>query len=239
MLRSFGNRPPHPVFVDRLAVTPLESITISVDRHNPPYVEEQWGELRGASVELVRDAFASQGVSVRFDPVDGVMAQAIHLAAGHADAAADITITQRRLRWFCFSDRYHVEDLQLYTRRHGPLWPGWQHFHGRLGVKADSYAHEFLVRHHHLVPLVPVDSTERLLEILREERVQGIVLSRITGATLHEEGAEEIVASGAPFGPAPLALAALPERAAVLEIFNAGLAMVGGEAERLSPFRPH
>jgi ABC-type amino acid transport substrate-binding protein len=171
--------------------------------------------------------------------VDGVVAQAIHLSAGRADAAADFTITDRRLRWFRFSDHYHLEELQLYTLKHGPIWPGWGHFHGRLSVKADSYAHEYLVRHHHLVPVLPVDSTERLLEALHEGRVQGIVLSRTTGAALEdEERLDGIVASGPPFGPAPLALAALPERAEALEIFNAGLALVGGEEERLSPFRP-
>ena len=37
---------------------------------------------------------------------------------------------------------------------------------------------------------------------------------------------------------APLALAALPDRADVLDWFNAGLAIVGGEGEQLSPFRP-
>jgi ABC-type amino acid transport substrate-binding protein len=221
-------------------VNSLETVTVTVDRLNPPYVEEEWGVLRGATIDLVLAAFGSQGVSVTFDPVDGVLAQAIHLSAGRADAAADFTITDRRLRWFRFSDHYHLEELQLYTRKHGPIWPGWAHFHGRVGVKADSYAHEFLIRHHHLVPLLPVDSTERLLESLREDRAQGIVLSRITGAALQEEGLlDEIVASGPPFGPAPLALAALPEREAVLEVFNAGLAVVGGEEERLSPFRPH
>jgi ABC-type amino acid transport substrate-binding protein len=214
------------------------SVTITVDRANPPYVVEEWGELRGATVELVRDAFATQGVEVVFDPVDGVIAQAIHLSAGRADAAADFTVTERRLRWFRFSDRYHVEELQVFTLRRGPIWPGWHHFHGTLGVKADSYAHEYLVRHHQQVPLFPVDGTERLVEMLREGRVQGIVLSRITGAALLEEGGHaDLVASGAPFGPAPLALAALSGGEDVLTCFNAGLALVGTEVERLSPFR--
>lgn len=215
-------------------------MTITVDRLNPPYVVEEWGELRGATVELVRAAFRSQGVDVTFDPVEGVIAQEIHLSAGRADAAADFTITERRLRWFRFSHRYHVEELQILTSKYGPLWPGWHHFHGTLGVKSDSYAHEYLIRHHHLVPIFPVDSTERLFQVLEEGRVQGIVLSRITGAALLEDGSHpSVVASGAAFGPAPLALAALAERESVLEVFNAGLAVVGGEAERLSPFRPH
>jgi ABC-type amino acid transport substrate-binding protein len=221
-------------------VSDLLAVTVTIDRLNPPYVAEEWGELRGATVDLVRDAFRTQGVDVTFDPVDGVMAQEIRLTAGRADAAADFTITDRRLRWFRFSDRYHVEELQIFTLKHGPIWPGWHHFHGTLGVKTDSYAHEYLIRHHHLVPLLPVDTTERLFDVLDEGRVQGIVMSRITGVALLEDGSHpDVVASGAPFGPAPLALAALPEREEVLQLFNAGLAVVGGEAERLSPFRPH
>ena len=221
-------------------VSDVTSVTITVDRLNPPYVVEEWGELRGATIDLVRNAFAARGVVVLFDPVDGPMAQAIHLSAGRADAAADFTVTERRLRWFRFSHRYHLEELQVFTLKHGPIWPGWRQFHGTLGVKTDSYAHEYLIRHHHRVPLVPVDATERLFDALHEERVQGVVISRITGAALLADGAHpDVVASGAPFGPAPLALAALPEREDVLDCFNAGLAVVGDEVERLSPFRPH
>jgi ABC-type amino acid transport substrate-binding protein len=216
------------------------TVTITVDRRNPPYVEETGGELHGATVDLVRAAFATQGVEVTFDAVDGVIAQAIHLSAGRADAAADVSVTERRLRWFRFSQRYHVEELQIFTRKHGPIWTGWAHFHGTLGVKADSYAQEWLIRHHPQVPLFPVDGTERLFEALAEGRVRGIVLSRITGQALIAEGGHgDVMASGAPFGPAPLALAALPDRQSVLDCFNAGLAVVGTEEERLSPFRPH
>lgn len=218
----------------------LDRVIVTVDRLNPPYVEEVGGELRGVTVDLVVRAFATQGVEVGFDPVDGPMAQAIHLSAGRADLAADLTVTERRLRWFRFSHHYNVEELQVYTLRRGPIWPGWAHFHGILGVKADSYAQEYVIRHHHQVPLFPVDTTERLIEILREGRVQGIVMSRVTGAALLAEGSyADIGASGAPFGPAPLALAALPDRADLLEPFNAGLALVGGEHEQLSPFRRH
>lgn len=213
-------------------------MTITVDRLNPPYVTEVWGELRGATVDLVREAFASQGVAVVFDSVDGPVAQAIHLSVGRADAAADFTITERRLNWFRFSQRYHLEELQVFTLKHGPIWTGWREFHGALGVKADSYAHEYLIRHHHLVPLVPVDTTERLFDVLREGRARGVVMSRITGAALLADGNHpDVVSSGAPFGPAPLALAVLPGREDVLACFNAGLAVVGDEVERLSPFR--
>lgn len=217
----------------------LERVTVTVDRENPPYAWDERGVLRGATVDLLQRAFATQGVEVQFDPVDGPMVQAIHVSAGRADAAADFTITARRQRWFAFSAPYNIEELQLYALRHGPIWPGWRHFHGTLGVKTESYAHEFLIRHHHTVRLALVDSTERLLESLREGRVQGVVMSRTTGeALLADQSVAEIGPSGVPFGPAPLALAVLPDREEVLERFNAGLREVGGEQEQLSPFRP-
>lgn len=218
----------------------LDRVRITIDRGNPPFSEELNGDLQGVSVDLIRRAFASQNVEVAFDLVDGPMAQAIHLSAGRADAAADITITERRLRWFRFSRRYYVEELQVYTSRHGQVWSGWAHFHGTIGVKTDSYAYDYLVRHHPQTLLLPVDTTERLLDVLAEGRAQAIVMTRVTGATLLAENEHhDLVASGAPFGPAPLALAALAERQEVLDCFNAGLAVAGDEAELLSPFRPH
>ncbi len=221
-------------------MTMLNLVRITIDRGNPPFSQELYGELQGVSVDLIRRAFASQHVEVEFDPVDGPMAQAIHLSAGRADAAADMTVTERRQRWFRFSHRYYVEELQVYTSRHGQVWTGWAHFHGKIAVKTDSYAYDYLVRHHPQTALLPVDTTERLLDVLAAGRAQAVVMTRVTGATLlAEDQSHDLVASGAPFGPAPLALAALPERQDVLDIFNAGLAVAGDEAELLSPFRPH
>lgn len=127
-------------------------ITVAVDRRNPPYVFEERGELRGTTIELLERISTQAELDLTFDPVDGPMAQAIHVAAGRADVAADFTVTQRRLRWFRFSRRYAVEELQVFTRRTGTIWPGWAHFHGTLGVKADSYAQEYLIRHQHRIP---------------------------------------------------------------------------------------
>lgn len=215
----------------------VEHVTIAVDRQNPPYAWEEWGELRGATVDLLRRVFTVQHVAVTLHAVDGPMAQAIQVSAGLTDAAADFTITARRQRWFHFSQPYNMEELQVYALRHGPIWPGWRTFRGVLGVKSNSYAHEFLIRHHHTVRLALVDSTERLLESLREQQVQGIVMSRVTGTALLAESTE-IGPAGVPFGPAPLALAALPGHEDALDAFNAGLRIVGGEQEILSPFAP-
>ena len=215
-------------------------VIITVDRLNPPDVRQTGGELTGVTTDLLREAFAASGVTVAFDPVDGPLAQSLHVSAGRADAAGDFTITERRSRWFRFSHRYHLEELQVFTLRHGPIWPGWGHFHGLLAVKTDSYAHEYLIRHHRHIRLFPVDTTERLLTMLREGRVAGAVMSRVTGlALLDDDSARDIGPSGAPFGPAPLALAALPDRVAVLEQFNAGLALVGADTARFSLFRRH
>lgn len=208
-----------------------QRLSIAIDRNNPPYAFEDGFGLAGASVTIVTRALAQRGVEADFVPVDGLAAQTIQLAAGRVDAAADITITERRASFFHFSDRYLIEELQLFGLKHGPAWPGWRAFHGTLGVKADSYAHEYLVRHVPGVPSLPVDSTGRLVELLLHGTVQMVLLSRASGAALVADLHDaDLAAHGAPFGAAPLALAVLPERDDVLDIFNAGLAATGGAA---------
>jgi ABC-type amino acid transport substrate-binding protein len=207
------------------------SLRIAVDRGNAPYVVEDGFGLAGASVDVISTALVRRGVEVEFMPVDGLAAQMIALAAGRVDAAADITITERRRDFFSFSNRYLIEELQLFGLKHGPAWTGWRGFTGTVGVKADSYAHEYLVRQHAGVRSLPVGGTARLIELLRDGVVEMALLSRATGAALVAEAEEvELVAHGAPFGAAPLALATLPERAEVLDLFNAGLAESGGGA---------
>lgn len=205
-------------------------VTIAIDRNNPPYAQSDESGLHGASIAIVTDAFAARDVEVEFCPVEGLVAQTIRLAAGRVDAAADMTVTPRRNAFYRFSDRYLIEELQLFGLKHGPSWPGWRAFRGALGVKVDSYAHEFLLSQHPRVPSVPVDSSERLLALLRSGEVQAIVLSRAAGAVLLGSAPAELTAHGSPFGAAPLALAALPDRGDVLDAFNVGLAATGGAA---------
>lgn len=215
-----------------------ERMLIAVDHLNPPFsVADQWGAVRGFSIDLIRAAFAHGGYEVEFLPLDGPMAQIMWLAAGRVDAAADITVTERRRAWFAFSAYYHVEELMIFGRRDGPIWPGFRHFTGKLAVKVNSYVQEYLVRHHPHIPLLAVESTEAELEALRAGRVQGFAATRETGLALIAAGnAQDLIAEGAPFGPAPLALAALPHQAErVLPPFNAGLEVLhrSGELARL------
>ena len=204
------------------------TVRIAVDRSNAPYVFEDGIAVAGASVAVIAAALAQRGVEAEFVPVDGLAAQMIALAAGRVDAAADITITERRRGFFSFSNRYLIEELQLFGLKHGPAWTGWRGFAGTIGVKADSYAHEYLIRQQPSVRALPVGGTERLIELLRDGAVELALLSRASGAALiANKDRAELAAHGAPFGAAPLALAALPERAEVLELFNAGLAASG------------
>jgi ABC-type amino acid transport substrate-binding protein len=205
-------------------------VSVAIDRNNPPYALSDDNGLHGASIDIISDAFAARGIEVEFCPVEGLVAQTIRLAAGRVDAAADMTVTARRNAFYRFSDRYLIEELQLFGLKHGPAWPGWRTFRGTLGVKADSYAHEFLLSQHSGVPALPVDGSDRLLALLRAGEVQAIVLSRAAGAALLASAPDELTAHGAPFGAAPLALATLPDRGEVLEAFNAGLATTGGAA---------
>lgn len=203
----------------------LDRLVIAVDHLNPPFAFADGLDARGFSVELVRAAFGRAGIEADLRPVDGPMAQIMWLAAERVDAALDITVTERRRTWFAFSDHYHVEELMVFGLRSGPIWPGFRHFTGRLAVKVNSYVHEYLVRHYPRIPLVTVDSTESELEELRTGRVQGFAATRETGLALIREGAAaDLIAEGAPFGPAPLALAARPDDAGrVIAPFNRGL----------------
>jgi ABC-type amino acid transport substrate-binding protein len=207
----------------------IDRVTICVDRLHPPYVYEKYGDLRGVTVELVRAAFAARGIEAALYPTDGPMAQVVHLSAGRADLAADITITEQRRRWFVFSDPYIVEELQILMLRRGPVWPGWSHFSGCVGVKVASYAMEHLLRFQRRARLVSMESTERLLKALVDQQVDAAVVSRVSAEALTSgSGRAEIGARGSPFAPAAVALAALPGREALLEEFNRGLAVVGG-----------
>ena len=214
-----------------------DELTIAVDHLNPPFAVADGGEVTGFSVDLIRAALAYAGVGVEFRPVDGPVAQLIWLAAGRVDAAADITVTERRRAWFDFSAYYHVEELMVFTLRGGPIWPGFRHFSGKLAVKVNSYVHEYLVRHQPHIPLVTVDSTEAELEELRAGRVQGFAATRETGLALIAAGqAPDVLPSGHPFGPAPLALVCLRDAGDhVLTPFNAGLDALhrSGELDRL------
>jgi putative amino-acid transport system substrate-binding protein len=219
-------------------VTATDRLLIAVDHLNPPFsVADEWGDVRGFSIDLIRAAFAHGGYAVEFLPLDGPMAQIMWLAAGRVDAAADVTVTDRRRAWFAFSAYYHVEELMIFGRRDGPIWPGFRHFTGKLAVKVNSYVQEYLVRHHPHIPLLAVESTEAELEALRAGRVQGFAATRETGLALIAAGnAQDLIAEGAPFGPAPLALATLPHQAErVLPPFNAGLEALqrSGELARL------
>ncbi len=201
-------------------------IRIAVDRFNPPFSRlNSFQDAEGFSIDVIRGAYASQNVVVNFVPVDGPMAQLLWLAAGRVDAAADMTVTERRRAWFGFSQWYHMEELMIFGLRDGPLWPGFRAFHGRLAAKANSYVLEYLIRRHPHIPLVIVDSTEAELEALRDGRVSHIAATRETGnALIQAEGVEDLVAEGTPFGPAPLALAILTTSdQATVEIFDRGL----------------
>jgi ABC-type amino acid transport substrate-binding protein len=199
-------------------------VTIAIDRSNPPYSFEKDGELRGSTIALVTQAFAGEAIQPQFTAVDGPLAQTVAVAAGRAEMAADVSVTPRRAQWYRFSNHYGTEELQVFTMRDGPLWPGVRYFHGILGLKSDSYAQEYLIRHHRTVPLVLAETTEQVIELLRRGRAQAIVLARAAGeAFLAQSEETDVLARGAPFGATLLALSALPEHQELLDRFNQGL----------------
>src|SRR5581483_3602799 len=159
------------------------------------------------------------------------------LAAGRVDAAADITVTERRRAWFAFSSFYHVEELMVFGRKGGALWPGFRHFQGLVAVKSNSYVQEYLTRHFPTVRLREVDSTEGELAAVLDGQADVFAATRETGLALIRAGeAPDLLAEGTPFGPAPLALASLAsDEERVIAPFNAGLELLrqDGELDRL------
>lgn len=213
------------------------SLRLAFDRFNPPFATVHDGEAEGFSVAVIRAAYAYSGIEVEVLGLDGPMAQIMWLAAGRADAAADITVTERRRAWFAFSAYYYVEELMVFGRKHGPIWPGFRHFRGVVAVKTNSYVQEYLIRHHPELRRLEVDSTEAQLTAVLEGRAQVFAATRETGLALIRAGeAQELLAEGVPFGPAPLAVAALPDDAQrVITPFNVGLDALQqcGELDRL------
>jgi putative amino-acid transport system substrate-binding protein len=210
---------------------------IAFDRRNPPFSTTEAWETTGFSVALVRAAFAHAGIEIEVIAVDGPMAQTMWLAAGRVDAAADITVTERRRAWFAFSSYYHVEELMVFGREGGALWPGFRHFHGSIAVKSGSYVQEYLIRHFPTLRLIEVDSTDAELAAVLDGRADVLAATRETGMALIGTGeAPGLLAEGTPFGPAPLALATLrDEEQRVIEPFNTGLEALrqDGELDRL------
>jgi putative amino-acid transport system substrate-binding protein len=200
-------------------------LRIAFDRLNPPFSTVRDWEAEGFSVSLVREALAYAGIELEVQGLDGPMAQTMWLAAGRVDAAADITVTERRRAWFAFSSYYYVEELMVFGRKGGVLWPGFRHFHGTIAVKSGSYVQEYLIRHFPTLRLLEVDSTEDELAAVLDGRAAVFAATRETGMALIQGGAApDVLAEGTPFGPAPLALAALHgDEERVIAPFNAGL----------------
>jgi ABC-type amino acid transport substrate-binding protein len=214
-----------------------EPLRIAFDRLNPPFATVRDWESSGFTVAVVRAAYEHAGMAVEAVGLDGPMAQLMWLAAGRVDGAADITDTARRRAWFVFSTYYHIEELMVFGRRDGPIWSGFRHFRGIVAVKANSYVQEYLIRHQPELRRLEVDSTEAQLEAVLQGRAQVFAATRETGMALIRAGeAPDILAEGVPFGPAPLALAAMPDDAErVIAPFNAGLDALhlSGGLERL------
>jgi putative S-methylcysteine transport system substrate-binding protein len=185
-------------------------LRIAFDKLNPPFSTVNDEHADGFSVSLVRAALAHAGIEVDVLGMDGPMAQIMWLAAGRVDAAADITVTERRRAWFAFSSFYHVEELMVFGRKGGALWPGFRHFQGLVAVKSNSYVQEYLIRHFPTVRLREVHSTEGELTALLDGHADVFAATRETGLALIDAGeAPELLAEGTPFGPAPIALASL------------------------------
>lgn len=215
----------------------LDLVSLAVDSDNPPFAFEVDGELDGFSVELCRLICERAGIEVRYHRVNGPAAPPVLLAAGVARAALDIAMSERRRRWFSFSQGYLLDRLAVFLPRSGPLWAGLDQVHGALAVRANSFEEEFLRAHHRTLRLAPVDSGGALLAAVRGRRAGGFVISEAAGlALIARDGGEDFREAGHSFGLCRLALASLAgQEQPFLDAFDAGLAalIASGEHEAL------
>lgn len=210
----------------------LEQLTIAIDSENPPFTWlDEYGESRGFSIELCRLCLDASPDELSFLAADGPMTQSIWLTTGRVAAILDVTASFRRQRWYDFSSPYFVDELAVFELRGGPLWAGFARLQGRLAIKANSYAEEWLRRHHPSATLLPVNQADQLGEAAFSDRAVGFVTSLSTGHLLNRERFDDrFRQAGAAFGPAALTVAvAAGESAALVRRFDRGLAELRGD----------
>ncbi|HVC29930.1 MAG TPA: transporter substrate-binding domain-containing protein [Steroidobacteraceae bacterium] len=209
----------------------INPITVAVDAENRPFAWLEGDELQGFSVEVCQRAFGA-GREVVLRPVSGPLHLAVALAAGEAELALDVAVSERRQRWFEFSTAYFLDRLAAFLPRSGGLWAGLEHVQGRLAVRSNSYEEEFLRAHHPWLTLLPVDTAPALLEAVLGERATGFVISEVAGlALIAERGDGAFREAGHSFAPCQLALAAMPGDADALDAFNRGFAQLYASGE--------
>lgn len=205
---------------------------VAIEAENRPFSWFEEGEAQGFSVEVCRRAFAAAGVQVRWRPVSGPFHLALVLGGGEAQAGLDVAVSERRRRWFHFSNGYFLDRLAAFLPRSGGLWPGLEHVRGRLAVRSNSYEEEFLRYHAPFTPLLPVDTALDLLTAVRTDKAMGFVLSEVAGqALLADAGEGHFREAGHSFAPCQLALAAMEGEETLLERFDEGLSRLSGSGE--------
>jgi len=204
------------------------SVRLAIDRDNPPFTlqDDLTGEATGFSVELCRLCLEEAGTEAEFVAADGPFTQSIWLTSGRVDAVVDLTASERRQQWFDCSSGYYVDELAVFSHREGPLWAGLERVPGALAVKSNSYAEEWLRRHHPRLALRPVNEAAQLVATVAARRAAAFVVSRANGAALSAAHPEAgLRQAGPPFAPAALCLAVMHDRGdGLLRDFNRGLA---------------
>jgi len=123
-------------------------VRVAFDTENPPFSSrDEMGAPSGFSIDLCRLCLDEHAESLQFVPADGPMTQSIWLTTGRVDAILDVTASFRRQRWYDFSAGYYLDEIAVFAPIEGRLWAGLERVDGRLAVKSNSYAEEWLRRH--------------------------------------------------------------------------------------------
>ncbi len=184
----------------------MSNLTVSVlcPLVGPPYAEIKDDEPRGFTIDLLRAVLPQAEVEYVPDVITGLL----YLMAGRGLLLADCPGTQRNGQYAALSHGYTIETLDAFLPHSGGLWPGIDRFLRPLAVVANSYAEEYMRRHHPRHPLVVVHDLVGAFQAVRDRRARAVVALRLLGLALIRREAHDFRAAADQFGAVPHAFAA-------------------------------
>ena len=158
------------------------------------------GQPDGYSVELLREAAASQGIEVQFLLMDWPRLLE-EFKAGRLEVICNVASTPERRTYIDFSTSTMTMRSRLFRRTEGPEVHTEQDLRGlRVAVPPKSRADEYLGGGKYGLSIVPVASLAECVHALHEGRVDVVFATElVTQAVIRERGYTNIVATNLDF----------------------------------------
>ncbi len=199
----------------------MPSVIYGADRNFPPWewVSED-GVLQGFNIELVREIAWSAGFNVRF-----VHSNWSDIRQRQWNGEIDLTamfISRERKASLNFSAPIALGYDTIWIRDGDPEINLLSDLSGKtVVVQQNGFAAEFFTQTDPTVKLIPVETEPDALKVLSEGRGDCAILSEQTAlASIDSLGLDNIVETGNPVLPRPLAFAATPDKASLLDQIN-------------------